>query len=71
MSDGKRHCQALTQSEVLHFVGWMPFCIREEFDQYRTDHPKLELFPPYDFRTSEYAAEEEPEVVFQEALGLM
>ena len=54
MPDGRRHCQALTQSEVLHFVGWWPF------RQYRAEHPDVELFPPYSFETSKHAAEAEP-----------
>ena len=47
--DGRRHCQALTQSEVLHFVGWPPYRTREEFDEYRAENPDLEPFPPYSF----------------------
>ena len=39
----------------------MPFQTRKEFDEYRAEHPELEPFPPYDFRVSEHAAEEEPE----------
>ena len=31
MSGGRKNCQALTQSEVLNFVGWFPFCTHEEF----------------------------------------
>ena len=37
----KENCQTLTQSEVLDFVGWSPFCTCEEFDQYRLEHPEL------------------------------
>ena len=33
MSGGKRQCQALTQSNVLHFVGWLPFRTCEKFDE--------------------------------------
>ena len=32
MPGGSKHYQALTQSEVLHFVGWMPFYTLDEFD---------------------------------------
>ena len=61
MPEGRRHCQALTQSEVLHFMGWLPYRTRKEFDEYRTEHPDLESFPPYYFRVSRHASEEEPE----------
>ena len=59
MPVGKRQCQVLTLSEVLHFVGWLPYRTREEFDQYRAEHPKLEPFLPYDFKAS--SSEKEPE----------
>ena len=49
MSDGRRHCQALTQSKVPHFVGWLPYGTHEEFDKYRAEHPDLEPFLPYNF----------------------
>ena len=49
MPNGRIHYQALTQLEVLHFVGWLPYRTREEFDEYRAEHPDLESFPPYDF----------------------
>ena len=39
----------MTESEVLHFAGWLPYCTREKFDAYRTKHLELEPFPPYDF----------------------
>ena len=57
--DGRRHCQALTQSEVLHFVSWLPYRTREEFDEYRIDNPNLEPFLPYSFGVP--ASEQEPE----------
>ena len=56
---GRRQCQVLTQSEVLHFVGWQPYLTREEFDKYRAEHPELEPFPPYDFNAP--SSEREPE----------
>ena len=59
ISDGMRHYQALTQSEVLHFVGWWPFRTCEDFDQYCVKHPELESFLLYSFGTSEHAAEAE------------
>ena len=34
MPEGRRHCQALTQLEVLHFVGWLPYRTSKEFDEY-------------------------------------
>ena len=46
MPGGTRNYQALTQSEVLHFVDWWPFRTRKEFDQYRANHPSLESLPP-------------------------
>ena len=57
MSDGRRHCQALTQLEVLYFVGWMPFCTCEELNEYRVEHLELELepFPPHNFGVSKHA----------------
>ena len=60
MSGERMNCLALTQSEVLNFVGWFPFCMREDFDQYYAEHPKLEPFLPtdYGFRTSEHIAED-------------
>ena len=60
MSDGRRHCQALTQSKVLHFMGWWHFRMREDFYQYRAEHPELDPFPPYSFGTFEHAVEAEP-----------
>ena len=33
--------------------------MRQEFDQYRAEHPELESFPPYNFRAPEHAAEAE------------
>ena len=59
MPDGRRHCQALTQSEVLHFVSWLPYPTREQF--YRVEHSELEPFPPYDFGVFGHASEKEPE----------
>ena len=53
MPEGRRQCHALTQSEVLHFTGWLPYHTREEFDQYRAEHPELERFPPYNFGAPE------------------
>ena len=44
--------EVLTQSEVLHFVGWLPYLTRDQFDEYRAEHPELEPFPPYDFGVS-------------------
>ena len=41
--------QTLTLSEVLHFRGWWPFHMRDEFDQYRVDPLDLESFPPTDY----------------------
>ena len=71
MLDRRRNCQALTQSEVLHFVGWWPFRTSDEFDQYHADHPDLEPFPPtdYGFGTSEHTIEVElsTEEVFHRA----
>ena len=59
MSSGRKNCQALTQSEVLDFMGWSPFCTCEEFDKYHTEHPKLELMPLVEhvFKTSDHVAE--------------
>ena len=34
-----RQCHALTQSEVLNFMGWLPYRAREVFDEYRVEHP--------------------------------
>ena len=48
MPDGR----SATQSEVLHFVGWLPYRTRDQFDEYRAEHPQLEPFPPYDFGVS-------------------
>ena len=45
---GRKNGKALTQSKVLDFVGWSPFCMREEFDQHRAKHPELEPMPPLD-----------------------
>ena len=61
MLDGRRHCQALTQSEVLHFVGWLPYRTNEEFDKYRFEHPDLESFQPYNFGVPRNVSEQEPE----------
>ena len=59
MHGGRKNSQALTQSEVLEFVGWSPFHTCEQFDQYSAKHPELEPMPPMDhaFRTSEHIAE--------------
>ena len=57
MSEGRRQCQVLTQSEVLHFVGWLPYRTGEEFDQCRVEHPELQPFPPYDFRATGHTSE--------------
>ena len=51
----------MTQLEVLHFAGWMPLCTREEFDEYRAEHPELESFPPFNFGVSKREANEESE----------
>ena len=61
MSDERRHCQTLTQLEVLHFVGWLPYRTREEFNEYRAEHPDLEPFLPYNFGVLGHASEQEPE----------
>ena len=61
MPEGRRQCQALTQSDVLHFVGWLPYCTREKFDKYRTEHPDLEPFLPYDFAARGHTSEKEHE----------
>ena len=53
MPQGRRDCHALTMSEVLKFTGWLPYRNREEFAQYRAQHPELELFPLYDFEASD------------------
>ena len=55
----RKNCQALTQFEVLDFVGWSLFRTPKEFDQYRAEHPELEPMPPMDyaFRTSKQVAE--------------
>ena len=62
MPGRRRQCQVLTQSEVLHFVGWLPYRTLEEFDNYCAKHSELEPFPPYDFgapgQTSENDAED-------------
>ena len=62
MLGGRKNIQALTQSEVLDFVGWSPFRKREEFDQHRIEHPKLQLMPTLDHAyrtpdTTEHVAE--------------
>ena len=49
MPGGRRQCQVLTQPEVLHFVGWLPYCTHEEFNNYHAKHPELEPFLPSDF----------------------
>ena len=49
MLEVRRQGHALTQLEVLHFAGWLPYCTREEFDNYRAEHPELVPFPLYDF----------------------
>ena len=49
MSEGRKQGNVLTQSEVLHFTGWLPYRTCEEFEQYCAEHPELETFPPYDF----------------------
>ena len=49
MPDGGRQGQVLIQSEVLNFTRWLPYHTREEFDNYRTEHPELEPFLPYNF----------------------
>ena len=61
MPEGRWHCQALTQSKVLHFVGWLPYYTRQEFDEYRTEHPDMEPFPPYNFGVPKHPSEKEPE----------
>ena len=50
MPGGRRQCQALTQSEVPHFVGWLPYHTSEEFNEYRAEHSDLEPFMPYNFK---------------------
>ena len=59
MSGRRINFQALTQIEVLHFVSLWPFCLSDEFDQYRAEHPDLDPFPPndYGFGTTDHAAE--------------
>ena len=49
MLEGRRNCHALAMSEVLDFTGWQPYRTREEFVEYRVQHPELEPFPAYDF----------------------
>ena len=46
MPERRRNCHALTTSEVLDFTGLLPYRTREEFAEYRADHPKLEPFAP-------------------------
>ena len=55
----RKNYQALTQSEVLNFVGWSPFYMRKEFDEYCTEHSELEPMLPMDhvFRTFEHVIE--------------
>ena len=53
MPKGRQNCHALMTSEVLDFTGWLPYCTREEFAEYRADNPELEPFPPYNFDASD------------------
>ena len=39
MLDWRRNGHTLTRSEVLDFTGWLPYRSREEFAEYRSDHP--------------------------------
>ena len=59
MPSRRRNYQALTQIEVIHFVGWWPFRSCDKFNQYRIEHPDLEPFPPtdYGFGTTKHAVE--------------
>ena len=42
-------------------MGWLPYLIREEFDQYRARHLDLEPFPLYDFGALRHTSEKEPD----------
>ena len=61
MPRGRHQYQALTQSEVLYFIGWLPYRTRKEFDKYRAEHPDLEPFPPYNVGALRDTSEKEPE----------
>ena len=63
MPEGRRNGHALTMSEVLDFTGWLPYKMREEFAEYRANHPELEPFAPFNFdapdQSHDKGAEEE------------
>ena len=59
MPKGRRNGHALTTSEVLDFIGWLPYRSREEFDEYHAEHPELEPFPPYNFGASDQTHDKE------------
>ena len=61
MPGERRQCQVLTQSEVLHFVGWFPYYTSEEFEAYCVEHPELEPFPPYNFGAPGDTSEKDPD----------
>ena len=59
MPDWRQNGHALTRSEVLDFTGWLPYRSREEFVEYREEHPELEPFPPYNFDAPDQSFDEE------------
>ena len=61
MPKRRRNFYALTTSEVLDFTRWLPYRTREEFAQYRADHPELEPFSSYDFDAPNLAHNKEAE----------
>ena len=46
---------------MLDFTGWLPYRTREEFAEYRADHPELEPFTLYDFDALDQCRDEEAE----------
>ena len=61
MLDWRQNGHALMRSEVLDFTGWLPYRSREEFVEYREEHPELESFPPYNFDALDQSIDEEAE----------
>ena len=61
MPKWRRTDHALTTIEVLDFTRWLPYCMRQEFVQYRVDHPKSEPFPPYNFDDPDRVHDQEAE----------